>query len=91
MNTPRIKRNAARCLACLQVVESKHQHDFRTCECGALSVDGGKAYIRRAWSGKAGYEDMIEYEDSEHVDATPNRSNVVRVTPPHFSKITLPD
>ena len=44
---PIIVRNAARCRACGDVVESRHRHDYRTCSCGKVSVDGGHAYLRR--------------------------------------------
>lgn len=40
-------RNRARCRKCKTVVESKYRHDFVTCECGAISVDGGNDYFRR--------------------------------------------
>jgi hypothetical protein len=29
------------------MIISKHRHDFVTCTCGAISVDGGQAYLRR--------------------------------------------
>ena len=41
------KRNRARCKKCGDIIESKHRHDFVTCTCGAISVDGGYDYIRR--------------------------------------------
>ena len=43
----RITRNAARCKKCGTVIESKHRHDFVSCACGAIFVDGGHDYIRR--------------------------------------------
>ena len=59
---PRIKKNAARCKRCQDVIESKHVHDFVTCTCGAISVDGGKCYLRRV--GQIfNMEDLSEYED----------------------------
>lgn len=41
-----IIRNAAQCARCGDVVESKYQHDFASCSCGAIFVDGGKEYLR---------------------------------------------
>ena len=46
-----MKRNTAKCLACGDVLESLTVHDFRTCQCGNLSVDGGPYYTRRLWRG----------------------------------------
>jgi hypothetical protein len=43
----KITRNAARCLNCNEVIESKYRHDFVTCKCGRLSVDGGLDYLKR--------------------------------------------
>lgn len=43
-----IIRNSAFCFICLTVVESESRHDFKTCKCNNLSVDGGKDYIKRS-------------------------------------------
>lgn len=43
-----IIRNSALCLLCQEEIESKHRHDFVTCPCGNVSVDGGTDYLRRA-------------------------------------------
>jgi hypothetical protein len=42
-----IIQNAATCLSCGDFIFSKHRHDFVTCTCGAISVDGGQDYLRR--------------------------------------------
>ena len=42
-----IIQNAATCLGCGDFIVSKHRHDFVTCTCGAVSVDGGQEYLRR--------------------------------------------
>ena len=42
-----IIQNAAVCLSCGDKIVSKHRHDFVTCTCGAVSVDGGQEYLRR--------------------------------------------
>lgn len=59
-----IIRNAARCKLCGDVIESRYRHDFVTCSCGNLSVDGGLDYIRRGWSSKdrSSWEDLSEYK-----------------------------
>jgi hypothetical protein len=45
----KIKINKAQCLICKDVLESKSVHDFKTCSCGNLSVDGGLDYLRRCY------------------------------------------
>jgi hypothetical protein len=50
-----IIRNAAQCAKCEDVIESKHRHDFVSCKCGAIFVDGGKDYFR------AGADDFANF------------------------------
>jgi len=45
-----IIQNAVSCLGCGDFIVSKHRHDFVTCTCGAISVDGGQSYLRRSGS-----------------------------------------
>ena len=42
-----IIQNAVTCLGCGDFIVSKYRHDFVTCTCGAISVDGGQSYLRR--------------------------------------------
>ena len=58
----RIKRNAVMCNFCGQTIESTHAHDFQTCGCGAVSVDGGLEYIRRVHEKGASFRELAEYE-----------------------------
>src|SRR5215203_5843706 len=44
----KIALNSARCKLCDQTLVSKHRHDFNSCKCGNLSVDGGIDYIKRS-------------------------------------------
>lgn len=62
--------NKARCKLCRITIESKHRHDFVSCPCGTLSVDGGREYIRRAWNSKLPYEDIAEELNEYEVEPT---------------------
>lgn len=42
-----IIKNAAKCKKCGDIIESVYRHDFVTCSCGSICVDGGKDYLRR--------------------------------------------
>lgn len=42
-----ITRNAAQCRLCGEIIESTHRHEFRSCSCKAIFVDGGHDYLRR--------------------------------------------
>ena len=39
--------NKCQCARCLDIIESRHRHDFVQCSCGAIFTDGGTEYIRR--------------------------------------------
>lgn len=68
----RIIRNAAECPECHEVVESKSVHDYVTCGCGGIGVDGGLDYIRRT------YRDLPPIDRSEFAEAvTPVATPVV--------------
>jgi len=53
--------NKAKCLICGDVIESKHRHDFVTCTCGNLAIDGGKDYCKRSVKEVDMYEELSEY------------------------------
>lgn len=58
--TIKIVRNAARCKKCNTFIESKHVHDFVSCDCGSIFVDGGTDYIRRGGDFE-NMEDLTEF------------------------------
>lgn len=52
-----IVQNAVICNKCDDFIVSKHRHDFVTCKCGNIAVDGGQEYLRRVGTMKS-YVDM---------------------------------
>lgn len=48
MTKQKIIKNMAQCLLCGDVIESKYRHDYRSCKCLNLSIDGGHFYIKRS-------------------------------------------
>lgn len=42
-----ILRNSAICGECGEHIVSHYTHDYKTCSCGASSVDGGPMYLKR--------------------------------------------
>jgi Zn finger protein HypA/HybF involved in hydrogenase expression len=56
-----LTRNAARCKKCGDVIESTDRHEFVTCTCKSISVDGGLAYLRRVASDWELVEELSEY------------------------------
>lgn len=65
----KIIRNSARCLKCKDEIESTYRHDFVSCFCGAIFVDGGKSYLR------AGASDVKLFESTAITD--PPQEDVV--------------
>ena len=41
--------NRAKCNRCGDIIESRHRHEFVTCSCGSIFVDGGTNYLRRGY------------------------------------------
>ena len=64
-------RNAVRCKKCEAIIDSVRGHDFVTCPCKSVSIDGGigrNASIRTLWpSGSMDdwVEDLREYVQDE--------------------------
>jgi hypothetical protein len=50
---------------CFDIIESKHRHDYVTCSCGEISVDGGKDYLRRGAKDLDNILEMSTYERSD--------------------------
>ena len=59
-----ILKNKAQCRKCDDIIEYKYTHDFKSCKCGAIFVDGGKEYIRRGGE----FEDIIELSETDEGD-----------------------
>lgn len=65
----RIIRNAIQCKNCGDIIESVSIHDFKTCSCGACSVDGGHCYFRRCAMSLDDFTDLSKLQEG------PNEEN----------------
>lgn len=54
--------NKIKCKKCGGIIESTYRHDYRTCKCGAVAVDGGHDYLRRC-GNLEDFEDLSEFEN----------------------------
>jgi len=65
-----ITKNKAQCKLCKTIIESKHRHDFVTCKCGEIFVDGGFDYLRSGAKDFINFIDLSESDDKErsHID-----------------------
>lgn len=60
----KIVRNAIKCNSCGDVIESTYRHDYKSCSCGRVSVDGGLDYLRRGFTNSQNdYTDLSDFED----------------------------
>ena len=59
----RIIENSAKCLKCGDKIVSKHRHDYVTCSCGNISVDGGLDYCRRSFKEMDTWIDTSIWEE----------------------------
>ena len=64
----KILKNAIRCNKCGEIIESKSEHDYVTCQCGACAVDGGNDYLRRCAPSQEAYTELSEVEELEIKD-----------------------
>lgn len=61
--------NKIRCNHCGDVITSEHRHDFKSCRCGRVAVDGGTDYLRRGFIDSTDdYTELSEYEETDDSD-----------------------
>jgi len=65
MHTPdqRLLVNKAQCRACGDIIQSVSRHDFVSCDCGAISVDGGVDYQHCSADSWENFWDLSIYEE----------------------------
>lgn len=59
----KIIENSAKCLKCGDKIVSKHRHDYVTCSCGNVSVDGGLDYCHRSFKEMDTWIDTSIWEE----------------------------
>ncbi len=69
----KILRNSARCRKCDSEIESKSRHDYVSCPCGAIFVDGGKDYCRAG--GDLKYFESTSLFDEDPEPAVDSKQN----------------
>lgn len=52
------------CSSCNDIIVSRHRHDYVTCKCGKLSLDGGTDYRRIIYNTLDSYSDKSIYTDT---------------------------
>ncbi len=54
----KILRNRIKCNKCGDIIESESVHNFVTCKCGAVSIDGGHEYLKRSAMSPKDFHDL---------------------------------
>lgn len=49
-----------KCIKCGDIIQSKFVHDFRSCKCGSIYIDGGDDYTR-----VGGYPEDMEWVNDD--------------------------
>ena len=60
-----IIRNAIQCKKCGEIIEPVYSHDYKTCSCGACSVDGGYDYLRKCANSLDDFIDLSETQGEQ--------------------------
>lgn len=56
-------RNRAKCKVCEDVLESFHRHDYVTCKCGQISIDGGLDYFK---ASAIDFDNFLRLDDNDN-------------------------
>jgi predicted RNA-binding Zn-ribbon protein involved in translation (DUF1610 family) len=62
-------QNQIKCLSCGDEIWSAHRHDYKTCSCGNVSVDGGTDYRKRSFKLSGQYKEQSIELPEETVNA----------------------
>lgn len=60
-----ITKNAAQCGLCGDIIESKHRHDFVSCSCDNIFIDGGFDYFRAGAKDMSQFISLCEKDENE--------------------------
>lgn len=61
INAGDIRINRAKCRKCGDIVTSNNRHDYKSCKCKAIAVDGGSWYLKRVAQDLNNVIEMSEY------------------------------
>jgi len=67
--------NRAKCNLCQSVIVSTHQHDFVSCACGAIYIDGGNSYWR---AGAKDFKNLLRFKNRKWTPIEFNNEPVIK-------------
>ena len=63
-----IVSNKIQCKHCGDIIESKTVHDYKTCKCGKVSVDGGLYYLKRRFPSLPVENHLVDLSEVEEIE-----------------------
>ena len=72
----KVLHNRAQCLKCGDIIESKYRHDWVSCSCGEIFIDGGLDYCHCGATDFNNFKDMCIYEEDLLDDNQNNLSDL---------------
>lgn len=57
-----VKAKGLICPNCDDIIFSRAHHDYHSCTCGAISVDGGFDYMHYGWHNHINFDEIIPVE-----------------------------
>jgi hypothetical protein len=78
-------KNRAKCKLCGDIIESLHVHDYVSCKCGEIAVDGGLQYLKaiaRDWKNFLRVDDLGNEIEITIQEKEPSPKEDIRLPPP---------
>lgn len=70
----KIIENKIKCLKCGAIIVSESVHEYKSCSCGACSVDGGNSYLIRG-GNKENWEELSVIEPDDNTETDPKSAD----------------
>jgi len=56
-----VQVTAIKCPRCLDTIYSRAHHDFHSCTCGAIDIDGGRSYLKYGWISEVRKDEILPF------------------------------
>lgn len=82
-----LKRSIVQCLKCNDIIESKHNYDYKECRCKSIFIDGGPEYPRFGYKPDEGdtsrdSDKYIKHLTDEMESTMSNDTRIVKIKLP---------
>jgi ribosomal protein S27E len=92
--TPRTRVSTITCGACGHEIFSRARHDFKSCKCGSVHIDGGFDYLKAGFKTGVSHQVRHRYVKATRAELYDDWNRRIdkfgTITPPIPEKDTLP-